>query len=123
MYLETNGQRYRCTGTPTLTGDPLRFTLPEGGPETLGETVELYTDGGFLLRAVDVSGYARHGMEGETLVITSRPEPAPAPEPEPAPAEMTLEEATAELVADHEYRLSLLELGLGEGGADNGQSA
>lgn len=123
MYIKTNGQRHRCTGTPTLTGDPLRFTLPDGGPETLGETVELYTDEGFLLRAVDVRGYARSAMQGDILVITSQPEPAPAPEPEPAPGGMTLEEATAELVADHEYRLSLLELGLGEGGADNGQSA
>lgn len=123
MYIKTNGQRYRCTGTPALTGDPLRFTLPDGGPETLGETVELYTDEGFLLRAVDVRGYARFAMQGDVLVITSQPEPAPAPEPEPAPAGMTLEEATAELVADHEYRLSLLELGLGEGGANNGQSA
>ncbi|MEL4861036.1 hypothetical protein AAEU42_07295 [Pseudoflavonifractor phocaeensis] len=118
MYIETNGQRYRCTGTPTLEGDPLRFCLPDGGPEELGGMVGLYTDDGFLLREIDVSGYARHEMAGNTLVITSQPVPVPGPEP--APAEMTLEEATAEMVADHEYRLSLVELGLGGEGAKHG---
>ena len=120
MYLETKGQRYRCTGAPTLEGDPLRFCLPDGGPGELGDAVGLYADDGFLLREVDVSGYARHEMAGNTLIITSQPVPVPGPEAEPAPAEMTLEEATAEMVADHEYRLSLLELGIG--GADNGQN-
>lgn len=120
MYIKTNGRRYRCTGVPALEGEELRFLLPDGGPEALGETVGLYDDGGFLLREMDVRGYAWHEMAGDVLVITNRPEPVPVPEPEPAPAEMTLEEATAEMVADHEYRLSLLELGIG--GADNGQN-
>ena len=120
MYIETNGQRFRCTGIPTLEGDTLRFCLPDGGPGELGETVGLYTDDGFLLREVDVSGYARHERTGDTLVITSQPVPVPGLEPVPAPAEMTLEEATAELVADHEYRLSLVELGLSGEGAKHG---
>ena len=120
MYIETNGQRYRCTGTPMLEGDPLRFCLPDGGPGELGETVGLYTDDGFLLREIDVSGYARHERTGNTLIITSQPVSVPGPEPEPAPAEMTLEEATAEMVADHEYRLSLVELGLSGEGAKHG---
>lgn len=120
MYIKTNGQRYRCTGAPSLEGEELRFLLPEGGPEALGETVGLYDDGGFLLREMDVRGYARYEMAGDVLVITNRPEPDPVPEPEPPAAEMTLEEATAELAAEHEYRLSLLELGLSGEGAKNG---
>ena len=120
MYLETNSQRFRCTGIPTLEGDPLRFCLPDGGPEELGGTVGLYTDDGFLLREVDVSGYARHERTGDTLVITNQPVPVPGPERSPAPAGMTLEEATAEMVADHEYRLSLVELGLSGEGAKHG---
>ncbi len=120
MYIVTKGQRFRCTGTPTLEGDPLRFCLPDGGPGELGDTVGLYTDDGFLLREIDVSGYARHERTGNTLMITSQPVPVPGPERSPAPVGMALEEATAELVADHEYRLSLVELGLSREGAKHG---
>ncbi len=56
MYIETNKQQYRCTGA-TLSGDPLRFTLPDGGPESCGDTVGLYQDDGFLLRELDVSDW------------------------------------------------------------------
>jgi hypothetical protein len=82
MYIETNKQQYRCTGA-TLSGDPMRFTLPDGGPESCGDMVGLYQDDGFLLRELDVSGYTRKGMRGSTLVITNQPEPAPTPEPGP----------------------------------------
>lgn len=36
------------------------------------------------------------------------------PEPEPAPSEPTEEEDTSAMLIDHEYRLTLLELGLSE---------
>ena len=120
MYIETNKQQYRCTGA-TLSGDPLRFTLPDGGPESCGDTVGLYQDDGFLLRELDVSGYTRKAMQGSTLVITNQPEPAPTPEPGPAP--MTELEAALDMLADHDYRLSLQELGLAEEAASNVQSA
>lgn len=121
MYIKTNNQQYRCTGVPTLSGDPLRLTLPDGGPETCGDTVGLYQDGGFLLRELDVSGYARREMQGTTLVITNQPEAEPAPEPEPEG--MTLNEALAEAVAELTYRMDLQSLGLTEEGESNGQSA
>lgn len=122
MYIETNYQRYRCVGVPALEGDKLRFALPDGGPEELGATVGLYQDGGFLLREIDLSGYLRWEMADGTLIITNLPkaEPVtPPPAPEPTPAEMTAEEAVMDMLADHEYRLGLMELGLnGEGVAE-----
>lgn len=120
MYIKTNGQQYRCTGA-ALTGDPLRFTLPDGGAESCGATVGLYQDGGFLLRELDVSGYARREMQGITLVITNQKEPEPAPAPEPEG--MSLNEALAEAVAELTYRMDLQSLGLTEEGASNGQTA
>ena len=120
MYIKTNSQQYRCTGA-TLTGDPLRFNLPDGGPETCGDTVGLYGEDGFLLRELDVSGYARREMQGTTLVITNQPEPEPVPAPEPDG--MTLDEALAEAVAELTYRMDLQSLGLTEEGASNGQTA
>lgn len=120
MFLETKNRRYRCTGSPVLNGETLRFTLPDGGPEELGATVGLYQDDGFVLREIDVSGYLRWEMAGDVLVITNLPkeEPVvpPAPEPELEPAEMTAEEAMLDMLADHEYRLGLVELGLGPEG-------
>lgn len=40
----------------------------------------------------------------------------PAPEPEPVEAEPTAEDDMAAMLIDHEYRLTLMELGLTEGG-------
>lgn len=119
MYIQTNHQQYRCTGAPSLTGDPLRFTLPEGGPEVCGDAVALYADGGYLLRELDVSGYARREMRGTALVLTNQPEPEETTE-EPEPEGMTLEEAMLDMLADHEYRISLQELGLAGEGESNG---
>lgn len=124
MYIKTNDQRYRCTGTPVLSGETLRFTLPDGGPEELGATVGLYQEDGFPLREVDVSGYLRWEMAGDTLVITNLPkaEPVePGPVPEPEPAGMSTEEAMLDMLADHEYRLGLMEVGLGPKGVQQNE--
>lgn len=51
---------------------------------------------------------ARNGV-----VISLTPGTVPEPEPEPAP-EPTEEEDIAAMTVDHEYRLTLLELGLSE---------
>ncbi len=119
MYLVTNRVKYKCSGVPVLAGESLRFFLPEGGPKELGATVGLYQDDGFLLREIDVSGYLRWEMVDGTLIITNLPkaEPVvPPTAPEPAPAEMTAEEAVMDMLADHEYRLGLMELGLNREG-------
>lgn len=116
MYIETNNQRYRCTGSPVLAGETLRFTLPDGGPKELGATVGLYQDDGFILREIDVSGYLRWEMAGDVLVITNLPKVEPVTPPMPAPVGMTTEEAMLDMLADHEYRLGLMKVGLGPEG-------
>lgn len=114
MYIETKKQQYRCVGQPVMEGETLRFLLPEGGPQELGATVALKQDDGFLLREVEVSGYLRWGMEGETLVITNLPTPEPAPEvppepPAPAEAEVTVADLAAAVV-DLAYEIDSMKL-------------
>lgn len=83
MYIKVSGVHYPCVGVPTLTGDPLRFYLPSGGPEVVTGAMTLCTDDGFVLREIDTEGYARREMEGDTLVLTNLPRPEPVPDPEP----------------------------------------
>lgn len=116
MYIELSGVRYPCTGTPTLTGDTLRFCLPGSGETLAGVltgppegTVTLCGDDGFVLRELDVSGYLRWGMEGETLVVTNRPVPEPV-EPGPPPVPST-EDALVRAVVDLQFEVDRLKLG------------
>ena len=51
-------------------------------------------------------------MQGSTVAaMAAGTVPEPEPQPEPAPTE---EDDTASMLVDHEYRLTLLELGLTE---------
>lgn len=114
MYIETGGQRYPCTGAPSLEGDTLRLVLPEGGPELDGGpagVLRLCMDDGFVMRELNVSGYLRWEMAGDTLVITNEPVPAPAPEPEPVESGMTTEDALVAEVVDLRYEVEKMKLG------------
>lgn len=83
MYIKTNGQTYPCTGW-RLGGEEVRYMLAgDALPESLGETVELCRDDGFVLATKTVADYARWEMVGHTLLLTDRPVPMPVPEPEP----------------------------------------
>lgn len=117
MYIETGGARYPCTGYRPGT-DEVRFLLGEEVPAELGEEVALLDDDGFELVRLRVADWARWEASSGALVLTDRPETQPAPAPEPEEPAMTLQEAIMDMLADHEYRLSLQELGLtDEGGA------
>lgn len=112
MYLKTSGVRYPCAGTPTLTGDPLRFYLPSGGPKVVTGAMTLCTDDGFVLREIDTGGYTRREMEGDTLVFTNLPVPEPTPEPEPVePPAPSTEDTLVQAVVDLQYEVDKLKLG------------
>lgn len=83
MYIKTNNQTYPCGGFyPSW--DEVRYRLTgESLPETLGETVELCQDDGFVLATKTVGDYQRWELAGNTLVLTNRPIPEPVPDPEP----------------------------------------
>ena len=110
MYLITNDTRYPCAGAPSLSGDTLTFVLPDGGPEELGPTVELYMDDGFHLVTLEVSGYLRWVMSGDTLTITNLPEGEPLPDvpawvpPNPNDA------AFAQALVDLQYQVDKMKL-------------
>ena len=122
MYIKLGGCGHRCIGNPTLTGDTLRFCLPDGGEELAAQMsgppegpVKLYQDDGFLLWEGDAGKYARWYLEGDMLVMTTLPEPEPAPEPSPTVADK-INQLKAELEATDykilncsEYRLAGVE--------------
>lgn len=115
MYIETNGQRYPCTYA-VVGGDPVCLTLPEGVPETLGETVGLYQDDGFEMLVIAVGDYQRREVTGGTLVLTNQPEPEPSPKPDPVPdPESSLTERLAAVEADQAALAAALERGLSDG--------
>lgn len=110
MYVMTNGQRYACAGFRDA-GDEARLTLSgDALPESLGETVELYQDDGFLLASKTVADYERWEMAGHTLVLTARPVPEPVPEPEPETPTPTVQDAMLDMLADLDYRVNQQEL-------------
>lgn len=92
----------------------MRFVLPEGGPE-LGEgptgVLRLCVDDGFEMKSIDVSGYLRWEMVGDTLTITNEPVPEPPPTPEPVEPEASVEDALVAEVVDLRYEVERMKLG------------
>lgn len=98
MYIATNNKTYPCVGCTSGAGE-VRFRLMDDTkPETLGDTVELCQDNGFVLRTETVADYARWEMAGNTLVLTNRPVPEPVPDPGPD-LETVRQEKLAEIAA------------------------
>ena len=111
MYITYNNTNYPCTCKPSKT---MRYVgLPEDFPFPIEGEITLCADDGFVMRTDNVADYLRHTFENGVLTLTNVPEPEPLPEPEPTP-EPTLEEDTAAMLVDHEFRLTLLELGITE---------
>ncbi len=110
MYIKTNGKTYPCASyAPGELETRYRLT-GEAMPETLGETVELYRDDGFVLATQRVADYARWELAGGALTLTNRPVPGPAPEPEPEAPTPTVQDAMLDMLADLAYRLDTQEL-------------
>lgn len=112
MYIATNNKTYPCSGYRS--GDEVRIRLTgESLPETLGETVELCQDDGFVMDTVTVADFARWEMAGNTLVLTNRPVPEPVPDPGPTeeePPTPTVQDAMLDMLADLAYRVDSMEL-------------
>lgn len=88
MYIRTNETNYPCVGYGANETMAV-FQLADDAPETLGETVELYQDDGFLLAGHTVADYLRWEASAGALILTNAPvveaEETPAPEVEPEP--------------------------------------
>lgn len=109
MYILYNSKKYPCKCRPAAT---MRYTgLPEDFPAPVSGEVALYADDGFLLRTDNTADYLRQTFGDGVLTLTNTPEPEPAPEPDPEP---TAQDDTDAMLVDHEFRLTLLELGLTE---------
>jgi hypothetical protein len=83
--------------------------LPGDFPAPVSGEIVLHADDGFVLRSDKSSSYLRQTFEDGVLTLTNVPEPVPVPDIEPEPSEA---DDTAAMLIDHEYRLTLLELGL-----------
>ena len=126
MKLITNGEMIAVTGIPTIGGGTVRIPL-EAAPADIGETVQLMSDDGMLLREDTVADYLRYYMDGTTLVLTNTPVPDPVvPEEDPEPDALTqtqlalAELAETEAAHDLENKLALAELAEMMGGTSNG---
>ena len=75
MKIITNGETIAVTGIPTIGGGTIRIPL-QAAPKAVGDTVQLQSDDGMVLRTDTVADYLRHYMDGTTLVLTNAPEPA-----------------------------------------------
>lgn len=80
MYIKIGGQTYPCMdyrpGAETIS-----FALNGAVPETLGETVELCDDDGFVMVKQTVADWMRWEVYGNALILTNAPVPEPIPEP------------------------------------------
>lgn len=89
MYITINGVRYddakRTQNNHRITYISSALTADLVAVGSIGE----YRDDGFLLREVDVSGYARQIARDGVLTLTNEPEPVPV---EPVDPEPTAEE-------------------------------
>lgn len=79
MKITTNGETVAVVGVPTIGGGTVYIPLASI-PAAIGDTVQLQSDDGMVLRTDTVADYLRHYMDGTTLVLTNTPEPT-APEP------------------------------------------
>ena len=100
MKLITNNQEYACSGRRGG-ANSVRFTLPDGVPETLGETVTLTADNGFVLCEDNVGAWLRWYTAPDVLVLTNVPESVPVTEP----AE---QEVHSDPITEHDELIAML---------------
>lgn len=110
MYLLYNGTKYSCLCHPAET--MVYQGLPEDFPVPVEGEITLCADDGFVLRKDNTADYLRQVFEDGILTLTNVPEPDPETEPETSTP--TAQDDTDAMLVDHEYRITLLELGLSE---------
>lgn len=113
MYILLNGVRYSCTCTPkngyvVYKELPNNFSMPDSGD------ILLYSNDDFLMRTDKIENYLYKSFKDGKFTLTNSLGYIQTPEPEPAQDEPTEEDDTASMLIDHEYRLTMLELGLVE---------
>lgn len=113
MYIKLDGKSYICGCKPKsdeiiYNGLTLDFHVPVDG------IIYLYSDDNFLIRMDNTKDYLRQEWNNGVLVLTNKKAPEPEPTPEHVQEEPTEEDDTASMLIDHEYRLTLLELGIYE---------
>lgn len=106
MYILYNNEKYICTCRPSETmayhGLPVTFPAPVSGE------IVLCADDDFVMRTDYAEDYLRQTFEDGVLTLTNEPEP------KPIAVEPSFEDDTSAMLIDHEYRLTLLELGISE---------
>lgn len=111
MFLTYKKNKYPC-GCSINDGTSISYNgLPEGFPVPVSGSIELCANDGFVLRTDSVADYRRQSFENGVLLLTNALEEPGAPTPEPQPDPQADIDA---MLVDHEFRLTLLELGLTE---------
>ncbi len=109
MYIINKTKKYPCTGYHPGAQD-VRFDV-EGVTLPISGMVTLSDEDAFELAAIDCGDYARQTYVDGVLTLTNEPERPPQPEPTPQPAPPSITDI-AEMMIDHETRLSLVEMGV-----------
>lgn len=110
MYLIINNERYTVSRR-LVSADEIKYLSVEPQPDVSG-LIRMYRDDGFEMSTDNADSFAKHTYTGTLLVLSNIPDPVPVPEPEPGPYVPTEQDDTNAMLVDHEYRLTLLELGL-----------
>lgn len=111
MFLIYKKNKYPC-GCSITDGTAISYTgLQDDFPAPVSGEIELCANDGFVLRTDSVADYRRQSFENGVLLLTNAPEEPGTPTPEPQPDPQADIDA---MLIDHEYRLTLLELGLTE---------
>lgn len=113
MYITYNNKDYPCK---CRVGQTMVYSgLPDDFPEEISGEIVLKADNGFVLRTDRAEDYLRQTFENGILTLTNTPEPEPTIETEnEIEVEPTAQDDVDAMLVDHEYRLTLLELGVNE---------
>lgn len=120
MYLLINNTRYTCSKR-IRKAQYIRYltVTPDVDPDGVTGKIGMYRDDGFLLCEDDADSYQRKLYSGTLLTLTNEPEEEPLTLLDDTESVVVVQEPTVEddlmaMSIDHEYRLSLLEMGLTE---------
>jgi hypothetical protein len=110
MYIKIGDTQYPCDGYNPVPGVRAQFAGVIGLTLPVAGTVTLCADDGFELAQQDAGDYTRQTYESSVLTLTNEPEPEIPPEQEEPPSDPIAD--LSEMAVDHEYRITLLELGV-----------